>query len=209
MVARRQRSATPGMVRKVLTPPRRRRVPRRPVMPVATLTRNPDVDAVAEKVWAGERLSFEDGLALFQCTDLPLLAALADTVRQRKHPNRIVTFNIGRNINYTNVCWVRCKFCAFYRVPGHEEGYTLTDAEVLDKCRELVDLGGREILIQGGLNPKLKIDYYERLFRLIKQTFPTIDIHGLSSAELNYVAHISKLSLTDTLCRLRDAGLNT
>ena len=170
---------------------------------------NTCLDDIAEKVWAGERLSFSDGLRLFQSDDLLLIGSLADLVRQRKHPNRIVTFNIGRNINYTNVCWVRCKFCAFYRVPGHEEGYTLTDAEVLDKCRELVELGGREILIQGGLNPKLKIDYYERLFRLIKQTFPTIDIHGLSSAELNYVAHISKLSLTDTLCRLRDAGLNT
>lgn len=173
---------------------------------VATTT---GLEEIAEKVWAGERLSFSDGMRLFESDDLLLIGSLADLVRQRKHPNRIVTFNIGRNINYTNVCWVRCKFCAFYRVPGHEEGYTLSDEEVLDKCRELVDLGGREILIQGGLNPKLKIDYYEGLFRLIKQTHPTIDIHGLSSAEINYVAHISKLSLTDTLCRLRDAGLNT
>jgi cyclic dehypoxanthinyl futalosine synthase len=130
-------------------------------------------------------------------------------VRQRKHPNRMVTFNIGRNINYTNVCWVRCKFCAFYRVPGHEEGYVLTDEEILEKCRELVELGGREILIQGGLNPKLLIDYYERLFRTIKAHYPTIDIHGLSSAEINYVAHMSRISLEETLTRLRDAGMNT
>jgi cyclic dehypoxanthinyl futalosine synthase len=177
-------------------------------MPV-TLSQNSDILAAAERVWAGERLSFEDGLRLFQTDDLLFLGSLADLVRQRKHPGRTVTFNIGRNINYTNVCWVRCKFCAFYRVPGHEEGYVLTDAELLQKCRELVELGGREILIQGGLNPKLKIDYFERTFRLIKETFPTIDIHGLSSAEINYVAHISRLSLEETLRRLRDAGMNT
>src|SRR5688500_13412387 len=137
------------------------------------------------------------------------LAALADHQRQRLVPGRTVGYVIGRILNYTNVCWVRCKFCAFYRVPGHEEGYTLTDEEILEKCRELVELGGREILIQGGLNPELKIDYYERLFRVIKAEYPVIDIHGLSSAEINYVAHISRLTLAETLCRLRDAGMNT
>jgi cyclic dehypoxanthinyl futalosine synthase len=175
----------------------------------AVTARTSDITDIAEKVWAGERLSFADGLRLFESDDLLLLGSLADLVRQRKHPNQIVTFNIGRNINYTNVCWVRCKFCAFYRVPGHEEGYTLTDDEVLEKCRELVDLGGREILIQGGLNPKLKLDYYEHLFRTIKAAFPVIDIHGLSSAEINYVAHISRASLEETLTRLRAAGMNT
>jgi cyclic dehypoxanthinyl futalosine synthase len=175
----------------------------------AIVTQGSDLSEIAEKVWAGERLSFEDGLRLFETEDLLLLGSLADLVRRRKHPDRIVTFNIGRNINYTNVCWVRCKFCAFYRVPGHEEGYTLTTEEVLDKCRELVELGGREILIQGGLNPKLKIDYYEDLFRAVKAAYPVIDIHGLSSAEINYVGHISKLSLEETLRRLRDAGMNT
>lgn len=173
------------------------------------IIRTDDITDLAEKVWAGERLTLEDGLRLFETEDLLLLGSLADLVRQRKHPNRIVTFNIGRNINYTNVCWVRCKFCAFYRVPGHDEGYVLSDEEVLEKCRELVEIGGREILIQGGLNPKLKIDYFERLFRTIKEHYPTIDIHGLSSAEINYVAHISKLTLEETLIRLRDAGMNT
>jgi cyclic dehypoxanthinyl futalosine synthase len=175
----------------------------------AVIHRSSDITDIAEKVWAGERLSFEDGLRLFETEDLLLLGSLADLVRQRKHPGRVVTFNIGRNINYTNVCWVRCKFCAFYRVPGHDEGYTLANEQIFEKCQELVDLGGREILIQGGLNPKLKIDYFEQLFRAIKERFPAIDIHGLSSAEINYVAHISKLSLEQTLRRLRDAGLNT
>jgi cyclic dehypoxanthinyl futalosine synthase len=167
------------------------------------------IEDIAEKVWAGQRLSFQDGLRLFDTPDLLALGTLADLVRQRLHPHRIVTFNIGRNINYTNVCWVRCKFCAFYRVPGHQEGYVLTEEQILEKCRELVELGGREILIQGGLNPKLKIDYYERLFRTIKAAFPVIDIHGLSSAEINYVAHISRLSLEEALLRLRQAGMNT
>jgi len=175
----------------------------------AIVTRTDDLTDIAEKVWAGERLSFADGLRLFQTEDLLLLGSLADLVRQRKHPNRIVTFNIGRNINYTNVCWVRCKFCAFYRVPGHEEGYILSEEDVLQKCKELVELGGREILIQGGLNPKLKLDYFEQLFRTIKAAYPTIDIHGLSSAELNYLAHMSKVPLEETLSRLRAAGMNT
>jgi len=175
----------------------------------AIITRTDDLTDIAEKVWAGERLSFEDGLRLFETEDILLLGSLADLVRQRKHPNRIVTFNIGRNINYTNVCWVRCKFCAFYRVPGHEEGYVLSEEDVLQKCKELVELGGREILIQGGLNPKLKLDYFEQLFRTIKAAYPTIDIHGLSSAELNYLAHMSKIPLEETLSRLRAAGMNT
>jgi cyclic dehypoxanthinyl futalosine synthase len=175
-------------------------------MPVAT--REPGLDTIAEKVWSGERLSFEDGLALFRTTDLPQLAALADLVRQRKHPGRVVTFNIGRNINYTNVCWVRCKFCAFYRIPGHEEGYVLPTETILQKVKELVDLGGREVLIQGGLNPKLKIEYYEELFRTIKAHYD-VDLHALSSAEINYVAHMSRLTLEETLIRLRNAGLNT
>ena len=172
------------------------------------LTADRSLDAIADRVWAGERLSFDDGLRLFETDDLTQLAALADLVRQRKHPNRIVTYNIGRNINYTNVCWVRCKFCAFYRIPGHEEGYVLPMESILLKVKELVDLGGREVLIQGGLNPKLKIEYYEELFRTIRQHYD-VDIHGLSSAEINYVAHMSKLSLEETLRRLRAAGLNT
>lgn len=176
-------------------------------VPVAGYTR--PITDIAEKALAGERLSLADGQRLYEHSDLLELGALADIVRRRKHPEAVVTFNIGRNINYTNVCWVRCKFCAFYRIPGHDEGYILSNEEIIAKCQELVDLGGREILLQGGLNPKLEIDYYEQLFRAIKSALPQIDIHGLSSSEINYVAHISRLSLEECLCRLRDAGLNT
>ncbi|MCS7300440.1 MAG: dehypoxanthine futalosine cyclase [Fimbriimonadales bacterium] len=166
-------------------------------------------ERIAEKVLAGERLSFEDGVALFQHPNLPELGALAHYVRMRKNPQPYVTYVIGRIINYTNVCWVRCKFCAFYRPPNHSEGYLLSDEEILQKIDELVQQGGVEALIQGGLNPKLKIDYYERLFRLIKQHYPQVIIHGLSPTEILYIAHISRLSVRDTLIRLKEAGLNS
>lgn len=166
-------------------------------------------EAIAEKVVAGERLTFEDGVALFRHPNLPELGALAHYVRMRKNPHPYVTYVIGRIINYTNVCWVRCKFCAFYRPPNHSEGYLLSDEQILQKIDELVQQGGVEVLIQGGLNPKLKIDYFERLFRLIKQHYPQVIIHGLSPTEILYIAHISRLSVREALLRLKEAGLNS
>lgn len=167
-----------------------------------------ELKEIEEKVLAGERLTAEDGLALFQVTNLPWLAFLADTVRRRKCPEREVTYVIGRIINYTNVCWVKCAFCAFYRLPGHEGGYLLSREEIFQKIQELVDHGGTEVLFQGGLNPALKIDYYEDTFRAVKERFP-VHIHGLSPAELIYVAKISHLSFKETLVRLKAAGLGS
>ncbi|MFQ5846602.1 MAG: cyclic dehypoxanthinyl futalosine synthase [Candidatus Methylomirabilales bacterium] len=164
--------------------------------------------ATEAKVLAGERLSAEDGLALLQVTNLPMLAFLADTVRRRKHPEQRVTYVVGRIINYTNVCWVKCSFCAFYRLPGHAEGYVLSREEIFRKIQELIDHGGTEVLFQGGLNPELKIDYFEDTFRAIKERFP-VHIHGLSPAELIYLAKISQLSLRETLLRLQAAGLDS
>ena len=164
-----------------------------------------DVEA---RVLAGERLSAEDGAALFQARNLPWLALLADTVRRRKCPEQDVTYVVGRIINYTNVCWVKCSFCAFYRLPGHQEGYVLSREEIFQKIQELVDHGGTEVLFQGGLNPALKIDYFEDTFRAIKERFP-VHIHGLSPAELIYLAKISQLSLRETLLRLKAAGLGS
>jgi cyclic dehypoxanthinyl futalosine synthase len=167
------------------------------------------IDSIAEKVYAGERISAEDALALFHHPNMLELAAMADFRRQQKVPGRTVTYIIGRILNYTNVCWVRCNFCAFYRVPGHSEGYLLTDEEILDKVRDTVEKGGVEILFQGGLNPKLKIDYYEQVFGRIKQAFPEVILHALSPAEIIYIAHISKLRLKDCLSRLKEAGLHS
>ena len=169
---------------------------------------------IAEKVLAGTRLSANDGRRLFRHPNVAELGMLADHVRRRKHPEPVVTYNIGRNINYTNVCWVRCKFCAFYRPPGDGEGYTLPDEEIFAKVEELIDVGGDagescEILMQGGLNPRLKIDYYENLFTEITRRYPAAYLHSLSVAEIVYLAHISRISVEEALVRLRTAGLKS
>lgn len=167
------------------------------------------VERIADKVYEGEPLTFEEGVWLLRYPRLPEIAALANAVRERIHPERIVTYVVGRIINYTNVCWVRCKFCSFYRVPGHDEGYTLSLDEIFAKIQELVDKGGVEVLIQGGLNPRLKLDYYENLFASIRERFPQVIIHALSPTEIIYIAHISRLSIEQTLRRLQQAGLQS
>jgi cyclic dehypoxanthinyl futalosine synthase len=167
------------------------------------------IDSVADKVYAGERLTAEDALLLYRHPNPLDLATLATVQRRRRVPGDDVTYIIGRILNYTNVCWVRCKFCAFYRVPNHAEGYTLSDDVILAKVQDTVEKGGVEILFQGGLNPQLKIDYYEGIFGKIKSQFPQVILHALSPAEIIYIAHISKLTLRDALVRLKAAGLHS
>jgi cyclic dehypoxanthinyl futalosine synthase len=166
------------------------------------------LDAIEVKILEGERLSFADGVHLFREATPLQLSAWADLVRRRLHPENRVTYVIGRNINYTNVCWVQCKFCSFFRLPGVEGGYVLPQDAIFTKVRELVALDGTEILIQGGLNPALRVDYFEQTFRAIKANFP-VHIHGLSPAEIIYLAKISGLSERDCLIRLRGAGLDS
>jgi len=166
------------------------------------------LDAIAAKVEVSERLTRDDALDLFRCHDLPFLGLLADAVRRRLHPEPVVTYVVGRNLNYTNVCWVRCRFCAFYRPPGDPEGYVLTRDQIAEKIQALVDLGGREVLLQGGVNPSLKLDYYLDLFHWIKASWD-VHLHALSPVEVTYIAHISNLTLEQTLGRLREAGLDT
>ena len=122
-----------------------------------------------------------------------------------------MTYVVGRNVNYTNVCWVRCKFCAFYRVPGHAEGYTLSRDQIYEKVQQMVDVGGIEILMQGGLNPKLKIEWYEELLHDIKAKFGAygIILHAFSPAELIYIAKISGISQAEMFARLKRAGLDS
>jgi len=173
--------------------------------------RTENIDDIADKIYDGERLTWEDGRRLIHHHNLPELAILADHVRRRLNPDDVVTYVVGRNVNYTNVCWVRCKFCAFYRVPGHEEGYTLSRDQIFDKIQQMVDLGGIEILMQGGLNPKLKIEWYEDLLSAIKERFGAYGVinHAFSPAELIYIQKISKLSMEETLTRLKAAGLDS
>jgi cyclic dehypoxanthinyl futalosine synthase len=166
------------------------------------------VRGIAERFYAGQRLGFQDGVDLFNHANLLELARMADTVRARKHANPIVTYIVGRNINYTNVCWVRCGFCAFYRPPGSDEGYVLPKEVIFRKIQEMKEAGGIEILIQGGLNPKLKIEYFEDLFASIKIN-TGVHIHGLSVAEILYIAHLSHLDVKETIRRLRASGLDT
>ncbi|MBX7134059.1 MAG: dehypoxanthine futalosine cyclase [Fimbriimonadaceae bacterium] len=167
------------------------------------------IDSIADKVFGNQRISAEEARFLFDHPDLNELAALANHRRVQASDPNTVTYIIGRILNYTNVCWVRCKFCAFYRVPNHEEGYLLSDEEILAKVGDTVDKGGVEILFQGGLNPKLKIDYYERIFAKILDKYPGVILHALSPAEIIYIAHISKLRLEECLSRLKAAGLHS
>jgi cyclic dehypoxanthinyl futalosine synthase len=165
-------------------------------------------DAVQAKVLAGERLSREEGVALLRDGDLLELGTLADGVRQRLHPEGIVTYIIDRNINYTNVCTAQCAFCAFYRDLPSKEGYVLSKEELARKIEETVALGGNQILLQGGLHPDLGIEFYEELFRWMKATYP-IWIHGLSPAEVQHICRVSKLGLEKALRRLMAAGLDS
>ena len=167
------------------------------------------IEDIADKVYAGERITDADALRLFEHKNVIDLAELADLVRRRKHPDNTVTYIIGRNINYTNVCYVRCRFCNFYRIPGAEGGYVLPREEIFQKIQEMVDVGGVEILMQGGLNPKLKIEWYEELFRAIMERFPTVILHALSPAEIIYIKKLNKLTMGETLTRLKAAGLHS
>src|SRR6195952_2888405 len=132
----------------------------------------------------------------------------ADALRRKLHPGGVASYIVDRNLNYTNFCTEYCSFCAFYRPMGHKEGYVLPDEDIFAKIRETVDLGGTGILMQGGLHPELKIEWYENLFRGIKQRFP-IHLHCLSAPEVTNIAEGSGLTLRDTIARLRDAGLDS
>lgn len=153
-------------------------------------------------------MTHREAVQLLQDPDLIGIGMAADAVRRRLHPEGIVTYIIDRNINYTNFCTEYCTFCAFYRPMGSPEGYILSQEEVFEKIQETIDLGGTGILMQGGLHPDLKIEWYEDLLRSIKQRF-TIHLHCFSSPEILNIAEVSGLSLRDTIARLRDAGLDS
>jgi cyclic dehypoxanthinyl futalosine synthase len=162
-----------------------------------------------DKAVNGERLSPAEGLRLLECHELAALGRAADAVTRRLHPEPYRTYNIDRNINYTNVCAAVCDFCAFYRPPKDDEGYVLDRAELLQKIQETVDLGGDQILMQGGLHPEFKLEWYEVLLRDIKSHFPQVNVHGFSPPEIHHFTKVAKLPLRTVLERLRDAGLGS
>lgn len=155
------------------------------------------------------RLSDAEILHELRHAPLKELGERAYEVKKRLHPKRITTFVVDRNINYTNICWVDCKFCAFKRKLSQEETYILSFEEIDRKIEELIAIGGTQILFQGGVHPELKIEWYENLVSHIAQKFPEITIHGFSAIEVDYIARLSKLSLKETLQRLQAAGLSS
>ncbi|KLU04149.1 Menaquinone via futalosine step 3 [Rhodopirellula islandica] len=167
------------------------------------------VHDILAKAVAGDRLTTAEGLTLLQSHDLAALGAAAEKVSRAKHPEPYRTYNIDRNINYTNVCTAVCDFCAFYRGPKSDEGYVLSREVLLKKIQETVDLGGNQILLQGGLHPKYKLDWYEEMLRDIKTRFPEVNVHGFSPPELHHFTKLNNLPLRDVLSRLKDAGLGS
>ncbi|MRJ06384.1 MAG: dehypoxanthine futalosine cyclase [Epsilonproteobacteria bacterium] len=156
-----------------------------------------------------KRVSPTRALQLLEETPLPQLGQMALEKKRELHPSKITTFVVDRNINYTNICWVKCKFCAFYREKGSPEGYLLSFEEIDKKIEELLEIGGTQILFQGGVHPDLKIDYYEKLVSHIHQKFPQITIHGFSAPEIDYIAKISRIPVEEVLIRLKGAGLSS
>jgi cyclic dehypoxanthinyl futalosine synthase len=162
-----------------------------------------------DKALSGERLTDEDALALLRSRDLVSVGRAADELRNRKVDRGRVTFIIDRNVNYTNICHTDCDFCAFYRRPGdRSEGYLLPKSIIFKKIEETLALGGTALLMQGGHHPDLGVDYYEDLFSSIKAGYK-IHLHALSPPEIQHIARRSKLSVPQTLTRLRDAGLDS
>jgi cyclic dehypoxanthinyl futalosine synthase len=163
---------------------------------------------ILEKALNGERISPEEAVRLFETTDMLLLGNIASRISRKKLKERVVTYIVDRNVNYTNICITDCAFCAFYRKEDDEEAYVHPFETIARKIEETIALGGRQILLQGGHNINLKIDYFEDLFRRIKERFD-IHLHALSPPEIVHTAKISKLAMVDTLNRLNDAGLDS
>jgi len=166
------------------------------------------IQPILDRVLAGQRLTTDEALTLLSSDDWRCLATAAQAVRQRMHPGNIVTYIIDRNVSYTNVCVAYCTFCAFYRPPKSDEGYVLSKEEIFQKIDEVIALGGTGILMQGGLNPYLKIDFYEDLLRSTKERY-RIHLHCFSPTEVVHIAKVSRLSVREVTRRLKAAGLDS
>jgi cyclic dehypoxanthinyl futalosine synthase len=163
----------------------------------------------ARKVRSGERVDRDEALELYLQAPTALLGRLADEVRAKKHPEGIVTYIIDRNVNYTNVCVARCNFCAFYRPVGSSEGYVLGFEEIFRKIDETIAVGGSQLLLQGGHNPDLPIEWYEDLFRSVKARYPSFKLHALSPPEVIHLSRMSRSPVPQVIARLVDAGLDS
>jgi cyclic dehypoxanthinyl futalosine synthase len=167
------------------------------------------IDSIANKVLDGGRVDRAEALELYRHAPTHLLGHLADSIRLRKHPDRIVTYIIDRNVNYTNVCVARCNFCAFYRPVGSTEGYVLGFEEIFRKIDETIAVGGNQLLLQGGHNPDLPIAWYEDLFRAVKSRYPAFKLHALSPPEVLHISRLNQIPVPTVIERLVAAGLDS
>jgi cyclic dehypoxanthinyl futalosine synthase len=168
-----------------------------------------NIQPIIGKVAGGGRVSADEALALYLHAPTHVLGQLADDIRMRKHPDRTVTYIIDRNVNYTNVCVAKCNFCAFYRDVGSHEGYVLGFDEIFRKIDETIEVGGVQLLMQGGHNPDLPLTWYEDLFRAIKQRYPDFKLHALSPPEVIHLSRLAQTSVADVIDRLIAAGLDS
>ena len=166
------------------------------------------VGSILDRTVAGERLQDADAVSLLRSDDVEAIGAAADRIRLRWHPEGVVSFIVDRNINYTNVCVARCTFCNFYRRLGDGESYVLDEAVIFQKIDETIALGGTGILMQGGMHPHLKIDYYENLLRSIRSRY-SIQLHCFSPPEIVVLSRLSRISFREALQRLKEAGLSS
>ncbi|OXM86635.1 cyclic dehypoxanthinyl futalosine synthase [Paenibacillus rigui] len=167
------------------------------------------IDGILDRALAGNRISVEDCIQLYESDEIEKMGHVANQIMLRFHPEPITTFVVGRNINYTNICDVYCRFCAFYRAPGSKEGYVLPDETIFKKIQETLDVNGTEILMQGGTNPDLPFTYYTNLLREIKKRF-NITMHSFSPAEIMKMKEVSNgLSLEEVVRELHAAGLDS
>ena len=164
---------------------------------------------MTQRIRLDKRLCKEEALDLLQNAELLELGKMAYEKKKQLHPKGISTFVVDRNINYTNICWVDCDFCAFYRHEKDEDAYILSYEEIDQKIEELLAIGGTQILFQGGVHPKLTIEWYEDLVEHIHKKFPQITIHGFSAIEIEYIARRSKISIKEVLQRLKAKGLSS
>lgn len=168
-----------------------------------------EIERIEARVLAGERISPEDALFLHERADVLTLGRLADHVRARKHPDGVVTYIVDRNLNPTNVCITDCGFCAFYRRPDAEGAYVLPREEILRRVQETAELGGRQLLIQGGHHPYLKTDWWCELIADLRARFPQINCHALSAPELDHLAKLDKRPVEDVIADLKSAGMGS
>jgi cyclic dehypoxanthinyl futalosine synthase len=165
-------------------------------------------DRILQKRLDGERLSLEEGILLYSC-DMLRLGKTANEIVKRMHPDRRVTFIVDRNVSYTNACVLDCDFCAFYRPLDHAEAYTMSQEQVFEKVEELVKIGGTQVLIQGGVNPKLPLEYYLDLIKAVRKKFPTVHVHSFSVVEFDMISKKFRMSLPEVFQKFKEAGLNS